>query len=587
MNFMNQTTPIVHLMPLFTKRDSPEIFKLGILKPSDFMYDLSYPGSFNYWEHTQHSAYFAASKPNREIPIDFNKLFPDVASVSSESNKEASKNRNNIRSESNMYIFLDCGRWLGNSRDFGVVYGRHVYLCSYDDGQYDIEYDKSNDSINDSIKLDHSMVDHLRPGLDKEFFKGMINGDSGASVRIVSWTTAFFDTDDKYDLEHIYIVIPDLHLMAYPINKIWDEGYKMLPEIGLLNFVTDLLKIEAIQAKLKVVQIGDCYDLWVGHGFPSNQGTKLKPVFSQGSENEPLFYGSHEKFKNNSGKDFEMNYEELEMMKINPHINEFQFDWALPYEIPYLKYGSPQKVIQSKSIAMEQQTKSILKQRDYIYYPQGGFENSYHYLITAIKHIQGELPETPNEGNWPWLFDRNFTINPAEMALRALQLHLCDNLIYLYGNHDNYLICDDLADLISADFKKIHGPDKSKYFNKRKEFHENKSLFIEHGHRMEAAFSLKVPKNFDGCWSGFKETCDLFEDLWKDKYGLLNNLKKPLADRWASIHDQPSYNSEIVKMKLGRKGKNDASKMPPNIFVIGHTHRPKLEFNKIIVYDSA
>ncbi|HTI07341.1 MAG TPA: hypothetical protein VL832_02260 [Puia sp.] len=454
---------------------------------------------------------------------------------------------NVVRPDRNRLIFLDCGRWLKTHRDFGVVWGRHVYLCSYNDGVGETELPGAS-FIN--------VVAGMREGLDRSFFSGMVQWDENGglrikrAVRIVNWAVADWDEDDQYDWEKIHIIIPDLHLMAGPVAEVWHKiaapaGYKMSAEIGLMNFVIDLLDIDALKGKLRVIQVGDCYDLWVGHGFQDTSKPADGDVY-------PLFW------KCNS--------------QMHPIYKNLSKD-ALIGKFNYF-------------------TK---------YFLNSGFENSYVYLINAIKHVQSSTTDWPAT-YWPQLktedffykiiydvmrndekpflnnlpvekippLHRNVILNPAEVALRRLERALGSDFIYIHGNHDNYLIDEDLA-VQKAGLKK------------RVSYFANKKFFVEHAHRMERFFEIVgtvVPRNFDGEWSGFQATNELFLELLQPHPpGFFTARKIAIADYYASIHDQGRYIDELSILKIGRlsnPGQSTGNKTPPNIFAIGHTHIPRL-----------
>jgi len=533
-----------------------------------------------YWEHTDHKTNNRIP-PKRDLPVNYTRYFAPQIHVAPSYypfDTPTTPRANIITPFEENFIFLDCGRWLKEHRNFGVVYGRHVYLCSYDDGT------KNSEKVGEKFDFDVK-IEWLREGLDKDFFVNMRRKDKNGNernIRIINWATAFWGEHKDYDWEDIHIIIPDMHLMAGPIAKIWHKTekteYNMYAEIALHQFISDILdaRQKNIGDNIKVIQIGDFYDLWVGHGFPRKLANRSEMPF------DPLFEYC----------------EDLEVLNIELLESEFRL-WKEEYKKWY-QTNNPQ-------IYGPLEYKWWVNDR---FIPDKFFENSFDYLISAIKHIQGISGDWLNEFNTYKDFKKNLDkdddfkeidLNPAEIAFRKLQNKLIDKVIYIYGNHDNYLISDNL-------YKRID----DKNFYKRQETYESGSLFIEHAHRMEKLFENvkykskyaykknKIPRNFDGIWNGFIATNETFLQLYLEfsPYSFTNLLPgdhslhgKEAVDRtktviddadwWAKEHDQDIYTDEFALFKLGRKGNNDRKKKAPNIFVIGHTHIPKLEYYNI------
>jgi hypothetical protein len=157
-------------------------------------------------------------------------------------------------------------------------------------------------------------------------------------------------------------------------------------------------------------------------------------------------------------------------------------------------------------------------------------------------------------------------LNPAEAAFLLLEKTYEQNegMIYVYGNHDNYLIDKGLCGAAKI--------------SPRRRYYEVPGVFMEHGHRMEATFAIGHPVpayNYDGTRSGYKATIDAYHDMQKGS-GKLGDIKKWAAGKWAQWGDQPQYWGEFAQVWLGRKSRNQPGLKPPHIFVIGHTHLPVL-----------
>ena len=168
-------------------------------------------------------------------------------------------------------------------------------------------------------------------------------------------------------------------------------------------------------------------------------------------------------------------------------------------------------------------------------------------------------------------------LNPGEQAYRTLEAALGADtgVVYVYGNHDDYLILDEVTAAAGL------AP--------RRRFFEPPGLFMEHGHRMEARFwgpFSVLPHNYDGDPSGYDATIGEYRrrletfgrraSAGAEARGTLAGAVdvKKLADLWAAIRDQPQYWGEQAQVWLGRQG--EGTLKPPHVFVIGHTHMPKL-----------
>ncbi len=347
------------------------------------------------------------------------------------------------------FVFLDCGRWKGKARDFGLIWGRHVYLCSYDDGGdgykqvgsfIDIENDFAKECKNDER-------------LDYVFFKNF-SSNTGANIRLQAYTISDFGEDDKYDYTKVTVIIPDLHLMSVANGKQWytinsPKHFKLDAEVALLDFAIGLQKLGKsgkLSSNLKIIQIGDSYDLWVGGGTANEKGIPNKPMFSPKVEQK-------------------LEILDVAIVKLCTLIKNIQFV--------------------TKEELMSCNKDPLVLARNYAEYKKYS-EISPRYKRGTEKGDTGIL---------------NKYLNPAELAMRILEDAFKDDFQYIYGNHDNYLIDDKLT--AAAGLKK-----REPFINESKK--GVKSVFVEHAHRMEAGFKLHQPRNFDGCVSGFEATYEAF-----------------------------------------------------------------------------
>jgi hypothetical protein len=112
---------------------------------------------------------------------------------------------------------------------------------------------------------------------------------------------------------------------------------------------------------------------------------------------------------------------------------------------------------------------------------------------------------------------------------------------------------------------------------------------------MEAFFTFGA--NYDGTRSGHATTEQVyfartgkyssFDVAWDVILGLCPPLaaltsarsiaekSDELSEVWAGFHDQYGYWSELARLRLGREMNGG---ILPHICVIGHTHRPRLEY---------
>ena len=438
---------------------------------------------------------------------------------------------NSVKNSHPEFIFLDVGRWKGNARDFGVVWGRHVYLCFYETERNEKYIPERGYYPGDQF-IDSGSY---RQGLDLNFFKSNWSG----RIRIQAHTRADWGYDSEYSWDHIYVIIPDLHLMSVENAKKWysfmpPKRFNLEAEIDLMDFVEDLRKIN--KEKLRVIQIGDSYDLWVGLGRNLEPNSpKTFPLFDQ---------------------------------------NDYE-NMIIPEE--FTMYGN--------------NTENRLKDSVKIH-------NTRKFLLDGIHKIQTVSLEDLNHCNQGDLLNNTFYkeygvdkklarsdkpfLNPAEVAMRRLEDYfsddgkkpLKDEMTYIYGNHDNYLIDSRLCYKAELQARKAYLADKA--------------LFVEHGHRMEAIFIHlhgHYPTNEDGSITGFITTNELFYHIIAKSVGIVEGpMAEEYADWIAGWSDQPDYHREFAKFWLGRKshdGEKTYGKKPPSIFVIGHTHMPELYNMKI------
>jgi hypothetical protein len=141
------------------------------------------------------------------------------------------------------FVCMDVGRWTNTSaeaRDFGVVWGRHVYLCRY----------RPRQPASGSAR---------RPGLDQLLFSSV----PGIEVR--ARASADWAPDSHFDWTKLHLIIPDLHLMTRSVGRRWiGDDWCLEAELDLLELARHVTGAPALRGKVSVVQLGDLVDLWVG-----------------------------------------------------------------------------------------------------------------------------------------------------------------------------------------------------------------------------------------------------------------------------------------------------------------------------------
>jgi hypothetical protein len=424
-----------------------------------------------------------------------------------------------VRMISEEFVFLDVGAWLDGhnnerKRDFGVIWGGRVYLC------------KLSSTPDWSQAREEAGPIGGRP-LDEVFFSWM-GGDGKLGLEVVNWTYAP-GSDGEFEWDVLNLIIPDLHLLDEATKKIWRGGDATFKaEEELLAFVKRVLGHAELAKRIRLVQIGDCYDLIVGRRCLFKQDTdehRVLPVEEEGVR----------------GKESPGQWA--------PEVLDMIATWVAAIRNPY---SSPEKT--------------------------------------------GKL-------------------NPAIEALELASVGgRVKETVFIYGNHDNYLSSKDVC--IKAKLKE------------RVRSHALQGVLLEHGHRMESFFVGQLDSNSDGAMGGYLNVLMVYLGrmeapkegtaltTWKEAVGLPQGRKRfehevdydkqwrLLQPRWglklasgvgdaldklavtnlAGASQQAQYWGEMAQTWVGRriewlKRADDAPMVtgrPPQIFVIGHTHAPRL-----------
>jgi hypothetical protein len=404
-----------------------------------------------------------------------------------------SKNEvNYCRGDGSEFIFLDVGRWKNAARDFGVVYGRNVYLCSYNWGGKGIANNHKMDGF-PFIERQFGDKKQYRDGLDLELFRGFYksftdtneNNTNKAKGIINIQACGYVDwvreknwddkkENDHFDWDHIHIILPDMHLMSPEVAEVW---YRVLDKDGkdhiflkaerdLFDFVTDLTeRIGFDTSKVKVINVGDVYDLWVGMGVRRRRKKDGKlsedfnlPLFEENQEEKMIIIDEPGHF----------------YVKNNDYVNEYLASKENKYKFILEGIKKIQKImgdhLNPKKLPEDN------GRADYEAYHEKiiKYNHEIHALKTWFRNNGADVNDYKNKYNYEsgWHY-----LNPAVAALRKLEGEKFKGQIsYIYGNHDSYLADKDLAGKAGLKTRAAFYPDKPK------------SLHIEHGQRLEAFF---------------------------------------------------------------------------------------------------
>ena len=286
------------------------------------------------------------------------------------------------------------------------------------------------------------------------------------------------------------MIIPDLHLMTKEIGNNWyskEGGFNGAAEFSLLNFAQDLSNISALRSQIKIIQIGDCYDLWVGYGFATDSNSQTQGLgYMYHHKTEPLY-------EPNSNGD-------------------------MRFRTPPFNYYDTRVRGRYSSVTTT----------DVGYYSFTSQDDMRDYLVKAIKDIQGtgtsQWAADIVGGDWwqNWFKSNNLirpdeyitdtstlatVLNPAEAALRLLEKNFKGND---GGDGMNYAMV-----MLMTRYLIDAGLTSKAKITRRKRLLERKALFVEHAHRMEALFgringytfvSGGWPTNDDGAVGGFELT---------------------------------------------------------------------------------
>ncbi len=526
------------------------------------------------------------------------RFFPETAYVAL-SDTGTSQNPNVIRMKSRKIIFVDSGRWCKAGRDFSVIYGRHVYLCEF-------VRDPGSSAAASPPPGDQQRLDWI-------FFKEM-----GANVKVNFHASAQWALESEFNWTQLVVVIPDLHLMNLQNGGIFRgrDYFNLDPELDLLLFAKKLLVVAAQIPGLRIVQLGDAFDLWVGCEPRLFRKTDDLLVELYNPPDQRWSCGSIDCDRQHDLPDAECaegrwkcrNYNCGGHEQKGKSCSEF-VKWTCRRSDPKCDgHDSPLDVCDTWRGSLWKCNKTEPP------CPGHNAPQSFHLgqwhgrcpeTIDALSQVVAWINDIRGiQSGWvgqalekrrsiPDGIDKDTDLslsggtyrNPACAALDLLEKNL--DLTYLHGNHDNYLIRIQVTQAAGI--------------TRRYRSFETDGVLIEHGHRLEKRLvgsGDPLPTNYDGSVSGYRETLKQYHaqdrlchsnDLdkeWSDRPGQWVTeqeltKKENFADWWAQQFQQTQYMTEFAKIWVGRSSLKIYP--APHIFGIGHTHDPLLRYVNIFL----
>ncbi len=475
------------------------------------------------------------------------------------------------------FIYLDVGSWMNNSksgdydqhydpnysrgylpRDFGLIWGSHVYLCVYLPGARGKDEKSSPPRPPDYFPAEDG--DYLREGLDSDFFKAVQRGQRG-KVRVLWQANMTWAPSTDFDWTKLYLVLGDLHTMAGYVATIWkDSGYLLDAEVDFFDFARTIASASELRGKLVTVQTGDLYDLWVSYGLGVSEPPPPSPDLGM-----PLFEAN----------------EDLEVKLAKARYREILGIWV--HEIEGTREHDPQPVQPAGGALERNWVSRVLHKRT------GDNRNWTTDLAPSC------LPTGADEDSYQWYYDKTteVLINPVVGGLRMLQSTPGIEMVYVYGNHDNYLAL---------------GPPPGTDLRPRELCYEEWPLIMEHGHRLEypndngnpvmnavesswggvkPLLSLLLiqetgmPTNYDGSASGFRVTNAAYQAIKANSPNVERLIYGTGVDVWFTNRFQrEDWITEYARTWMGRafstlmmkNGWEPGRLYPPHFFIMGHTH---------------
>jgi hypothetical protein len=453
----------------------------------------------------------------------------------------------------------------------------------------------------------------------------------GDSVKVKRTVSAVWARKREFNWNELMIIFPDLHLMTGMTSSVWrvppgdpnGRFYDMRAELDFFECATQIAGAPGLESHLKIIQLGDTYDLWIGSETVTGTGQILFEKNDTCSMNleDPvkLTFSGGKSFAANRGEVLQRwshSVEGAELSTKDPRVQVLQWwvkaiqgEYNSPAErfLPGLPSGMNwvQYLILRRSETGRKQVERLheidenfrskkINGKDTALQLKAGFPADFEQVpdeprILAGRYAERLQPEVDRVSGWITHIagrlrssDANARaysnhvdqklggvwLNPAEAALRLLD-EQCGGVTYLYGNHDNFLIRDEV---------------RGDTCSKRHRFLDNAGVFIEHAHRLETGLLPPWDANYDGAHFGCKSVID----LWRSRSdGVVPGMKgswwdkaKDSSGEWLDDHtvagSQIYYKNEAGRFLVGRYV---TGQRLPHIFVIGHTHSARMDLN--------
>jgi hypothetical protein len=487
--------------------------------------------------------------------------FPTTVYVAPSDRGEEAKNPNVIRKLSGRFVYLDVGHWQETHRDFGVIWGPHVYLCRYIGNEA-----HSDSTLRGRVRkmVDEKQIDLTR--LDVGLF-GSVD-----SVEVVSRACAYWKPAGSIDWSTICVVFPDMHIMTSEVGTIFKPGgrYDLGAELNLLAFTRQLLGIDGLRGKIEIVNIGDFYDLWIG------RSVRDRPLFEKNDRQEVVLT----KDRVEAGKS-----PADEVKGWIDEIDGKRSDWV--QEV--FKANAADRGGVESSYFVEY--RDLLRRAD----PPNYWENP---AVKAMRMLDKACRVSYISGNHDNYLQLREIYAPG-LAERKTRLSWGDVLM----EHGNRMDADNrdgaLEGFIMAMmlFRRMSSGQDGKPTASAAEqaswfMHTFESLtggaLEKSGHVVDIAKALLlfapdvlkvlVDRGLVALGNIPGEGLGLMNQLLTKVAAQAPDTAQPMANWFAGLAQRSTYLEEYAKLWLGRQL---SGKRPPSIVVMGHTHVPVLEYIRV------
>jgi UDP-2,3-diacylglucosamine pyrophosphatase LpxH len=460
----------------------------------------------------------------------------------SRQNQQSSR-QSTIKKKPLRFVYLDVGVWAGNERWFGLICGSRIWLCKFIYGQ-----------VQNVIPSEVWGEKRLSPLYE---FWGAFADTNANGFEVHSYTEVIENPPSE---DMLYVILPDMHLPAVPyydkpksktvhrtddgriiVETYWDGNaadifLKGAEDTGeaLSSFLDTVvtLGMGVLDQKLKILQVGDMYEMWQGMGVSDHFETTGSPNKSLivKKDSVPSLYSRIKGIEDRNKKLF------------------LRFNLVMPNMVHYL-YGNHDVYLCEK---LRTQNKIVWPKKNHyecwVKRPSKAISAKiYNGGIIGIYKDQADAESEKGDDN-VWKNDKDGMyecwIKKYSRAINAFTFVHQDGANGIIGIYKSEI--DALVD--NDDWTGILGERVP-----RKTYFMENNIFAEHGHRMDKS-------NQDGYWLGpfitemvyYLPGLRAFDELvWdRENYHRLSAIE--LYYRW--LLKQPPF----------------------SVFVMGHTHKPEL-----------